>query len=110
MPHIGTLIERYQACRPWLKRALQRMRMPKNKQTQCPDLGQGEEVAVAGRVMARRVMGKLAFVRLEDDSGSVQLYVDRAALDASQPGGFRCESRRSQCTTKVIHASAPLRS
>ncbi|KAK9840830.1 hypothetical protein WJX81_007652 [Elliptochloris bilobata] len=49
---------------------------------------QGEEVAVAGRVMARRVMGKLAFVRLEDDSGSVQLYVDRATLDAAQPGGF----------------------
>jgi len=50
---------------------------------------QGEEVAVAGRVMARRVMGKLAFVRLEDGSGSVQLYVDRATLDAAQPGGFR---------------------
>ncbi len=63
------------------------------KRTLYPDLGQGEEVAVAGRVMARRVMGKLAFVRLEDDSGSVQLYVDRATLDASQPGGFRCESR-----------------
>ena len=44
---------------------------------------------MAGRVMARRVMGKLAFVRLEDDSGSVQLYVDRATLDAAQPGGFR---------------------
>lgn len=71
------------------------MRRPKKNQTQSPDLGQGEEVAVAGRVMARRVMGKLAFVRLEDDSGSVQLYVDRAALDASQPGGFRCESQLS---------------
>ena len=71
-------------------------------------LGQGEEVAVAGRVMARRVMGKLAFVRLEDDSGSVQLYVDRAMLDASQPGGFRCESRLSQFHNMAINASAPL--
>lgn len=30
-------------------------------------------VAVAGRVMARRVMGKLAFCRLVDASGSIQV-------------------------------------
>ena len=66
---------------------------------------------MAGRVMARRVMGKLAFVRLEDESGSVQLYVDRAMLDASQPGGFRCESRPSPSLTLqqwMTYASAPL--
>jgi lysyl-tRNA synthetase, class II len=45
-------------------------------------------VSVAGRVMARRVMGKLAFIKVSDGSGSVQLYVDRAALDAARPGAF----------------------
>lgn len=60
------------------------------------DLPAGEEapgteerpVSVAGRVLARRVMGKLAFLRLADDSGEVQLYVDRAALDARREGSF----------------------
>jgi lysyl-tRNA synthetase class 2 len=45
-------------------------------------------VAVAGRVMARRVMGKLAFASLVDASGSVQLYLDRGALDAARDGAF----------------------
>ena len=45
-------------------------------------------VAVAGRVRARRVMGKLAFISLQDDSGFIQLYVDKKQLDAEQPGAF----------------------
>ena len=45
----------------------------------------GQEVAgvteaVAGRVMARRVFGKLAFLSLQDESGSIQLYCDKARL------------------------------
>lgn len=52
------------------------------------DLG-GATVAVAGRVLARRVMGKLAFIRLADATGDVQLYVDRATLDgAAGEGAF----------------------
>lgn len=46
--------------------------------------GQADEAArvrVAGRVMLRRVMGRLAFARLEDSSGAVQLYFDRGVLD-----------------------------
>ncbi|MGD2129510.1 MAG: lysine--tRNA ligase [Lysobacterales bacterium] len=39
--------------------------------------------AVAGRMMAKRVMGKIAFVRLQDRSGSIQLMVQRDSL----PGG-----------------------
>ena len=43
------------------------------------DLAKGEErdleVAVAGRVMTRRVMGKLAFFTLADESGPIQLYL-----------------------------------
>ena len=34
------------------------------------------EVSVAGRIMASRVMGKLAFARLMDESGSVQVMMD----------------------------------
>ena len=53
------------------------------------DLANGEEreaeVAVAGRVMTRRVMGKLAFFTLADESGPIQLYLDKATLQAAQP-------------------------
>ncbi|KAF6259070.1 hypothetical protein COO60DRAFT_1622084 [Scenedesmus sp. NREL 46B-D3] len=53
--------------------------------------GQEDEsaaVAVAGRVVARRVMGKLAFLSLRDDNGQLQIYVDKSRLEAGQPGGF----------------------
>jgi lysyl-tRNA synthetase class 2 len=39
-----------------------------------------EEFAVAGRMMAKRVMGKIAFVRLQDGSGSIQLVAQRDVL------------------------------
>ncbi|CAL5224424.1 g7107 [Coccomyxa viridis] len=41
------------------------------------------EIAVAGRVMARRFMGKLAFMSLVDDSGSIQVYLDKAVVDGA---------------------------
>jgi lysyl-tRNA synthetase class 2 len=40
----------------------------------------GERFSVAGRMMAKRVMGKIAFVRLQDRSGSIQLVVQRDNL------------------------------
>ncbi len=51
------------------------------------------EVSVAGRVMARRVMGKLAFYTLADETGTIQLYLDKAVLNVgaseqSETGGF----------------------
>jgi len=58
-------------------------------QDQYADLANGQEapdlVAVAGRVMTRRVMGKLAFFTLADESGSIQLYLDRTTLEAAHP-------------------------
>ena len=36
--------------------------------------------SVAGRMMAKRVMGKIAFVRLQDRSGAIQLMVQRDNL------------------------------
>ncbi len=51
------------------------------------DLPNGEErlvnVSVAGRVMSRRVMGKLAFFSLADESGTIQLYLEKASLTSS---------------------------
>ena len=53
------------------------------------DLPNGEErdvaVAVAGRVMTRRVMGKLAFFTLADETGPIQLYLEKATLAGSMP-------------------------
>jgi lysyl-tRNA synthetase class 2 len=43
------------------------------------------EVAVAGRILTRRVLGKLAFFTLADESGPIQLFLDRAGLEALHP-------------------------
>lgn len=51
------------------------------------DLLAGEEVdievAIAGRIMARRVFGKLAFFTLQDESGQIQLYLEKQRLSES---------------------------
>lgn len=63
-------------------------------QAQYSALPPGEEapeettVSVAGRVMTRRVMGKLAFVTLRDDSGTIQLYVDKSRMEEG-PDAFK---------------------
>ena len=53
------------------------------------DLANGAErdltVKVAGRIMTRRVMGKLAFFTLADESGPIQLFIERASLEAAHP-------------------------
>ncbi len=59
------------------------------------DLANGEEVdiavSVAGRIIARRVFGKLAFFSLQDETGTIQLYLDKkriAAKMADVPNAF----------------------
>ena len=53
------------------------------------DLPNGEEVdlkvAIAGRILARRVMGKLAFFTLQDESGTIQLYLEKQRLTEHMP-------------------------
>ncbi len=53
------------------------------------DLPNGEEldvaVALAGRVMTRRVMGKLAFFTIADESGPIQLFIEKATLQQAHP-------------------------
>ncbi|MBL1175422.1 lysine--tRNA ligase [Pantanalinema sp. GBBB05] len=64
-------------------------------QAKFADLPSGEEVqidvAVAGRIMARRVFGKLAFFTLQDETGTIQLYLEKSRIQASmtdQPEAF----------------------
>lgn len=49
----------------------------------------GPEVAIAGRILARRVFGKLAFFTLQDEHGQVQLYLEKKALEAACEGSFK---------------------
>jgi lysyl-tRNA synthetase, class II len=50
------------------------------------------EVAIAGRILARRVFGKLAFFTLQDETGTIQLYLEKAriqsVMEASDPQAF----------------------
>lgn len=41
------------------------------------------DVAVAGRIMVRRVFGKLAFFTLQDESGTIQLHLEKNRLGDS---------------------------
>lgn len=59
------------------------------------DLPAGEEVAlevaIAGRIIARRVFGKLAFFALQDETGTIQLYLDKKRITeamADVPNAF----------------------
>ncbi|VEP14715.1 Lysine--tRNA ligase [Hyella patelloides LEGE 07179] len=49
------------------------------------DLAAGEEIAdevsIAGRIMARRVFGKLAFFELQDETGKIQLYIEKKRVN-----------------------------
>ena len=40
------------------------------------------EVSVAGRIMARRVFGKLAFFTVQDETGTLQLYLEKKTIQA----------------------------
>jgi lysyl-tRNA synthetase class 2 len=49
------------------------------------DLPNGQEdknevVSIAGRIMFRRFFGKLAFFTLQDDKGSIQIYIEKSRL------------------------------
>ena len=55
-----------------------------------PELEAVDEVfTVAGRMMAKRVMGKIAFVRLQDRSGAIQLMIQRDSLPAGVFQAFK---------------------
>lgn len=52
--------------------------------------GESIKVAVAGRMMSRRIMGKASFAHIQDMSGKIQLYVRRDDLaDGIYNDGFK---------------------
>ncbi|MGN0189847.1 MAG: lysine--tRNA ligase [Candidatus Cryptobacteroides sp.] len=42
-----------------------------------PEKGNFQEVVIAGRVMSRRIMGAASFGEIQDESGRIQIYVNR---------------------------------
>ncbi|MBF2027199.1 MAG: lysine--tRNA ligase [Oscillatoriales cyanobacterium C42_A2020_001] len=65
-------------------------------QAKYQDLPSGEEVAIAvslaGRILAKRVFGKLAFFTLQDETGTIQLYLEKKRIQdnmaADDPEAF----------------------
>ena len=41
----------------------------------------GDEVSIAGRIMTRKVFGKLAFFELQDETGKIQLYLEKKRIN-----------------------------
>ncbi|XP_062179187.1 lysine--tRNA ligase, chloroplastic/mitochondrial-like isoform X2 [Phragmites australis] len=41
-------------------------------------------VSIAGRIVARRVFGKLVFMTIRDDTGTIQLYCEKGSLSEDQ--------------------------
>jgi lysyl-tRNA synthetase class 2 len=63
-------------------------------------------VTVAGRIVgARRVMGKLAFAHIADESGKIQLWISKADLGDEWFGRFRDDLD----TFDIVQASGTLR-
>lgn len=44
----------------------------------------GKKVCVAGRIMSRRIMGKAAFVELQDSKGRIQIYISRDDINTEE--------------------------
>ena len=72
------------------------------------------EHAVAGRVMAKRVMGKASFAQLQDMSGRIQLYLQASALEEAYARFKHWDvgdiigvtpSGRSSCTSRMRSAT-----
>ncbi len=57
-------------------------------------LKSGEEfdidVSIAGRVLAKRVLGKIAFFSINDQEGSIQLYLEKLIIDSDNKNKKLC--------------------
>ncbi|MGD1995105.1 MAG: OB-fold nucleic acid binding domain-containing protein, partial [Anaerolineae bacterium] len=51
--------------------------------------GEGEEVVVAGRLRSIRVLGKVSFAHIEDESGKIQLFLRLNELGEEDYGSFK---------------------
>ena len=50
---------------------------------------EGKQVSIAGRIIARRIMGKASFVTLRDGEGDIQLYVRRDDVGEDTYAAFK---------------------
>ncbi len=50
---------------------------------------EGKTVAVAGRIMSKRGMGKAIFCHIKDDRGQIQIYIRADAVSAQEFADFR---------------------
>ena len=50
---------------------------------------EGREVAVAGRLMAKRIMGKASFAQVQDLGGTIQVYASRDTLGEEAYAAFK---------------------
>ena len=77
---------------------------------------EGKQVSIAGRLMAKRVMGKASFCNVQDLPGNIQCYVARDSLgeepyadfkklDVGDIVGVKGEVFRTQKGEISIHAS-----
>ena len=53
------------------------------------DALEGKTVAVGGRLMSKRGMGKVSFCDLQDKSGRIQLYARRDEMDQEEYNRFK---------------------
>ncbi|HWY23888.1 MAG TPA: OB-fold nucleic acid binding domain-containing protein, partial [Nevskia sp.] len=51
--------------------------------------GETQQFRLAGRLVAKRVMGKASFVQLQDMSGRIQLFVQQAAVGEGLYADFK---------------------
>src|SRR3546814_13428129 len=83
--HAGDLQDSYADAERWTGEALE---------------GEGRRVALAGRLLAKRVMGKAAFAQVQDVSGRIQLFLQKNTLGDAYDAfkgwdvGARSEERR----------------
>ncbi len=53
------------------------------------DALEGKEVAIAGRLMSRRIMGKASFANVSDREGNIQVYVKRDDIGEEDYASFK---------------------
>src|SRR5689334_21311421 len=69
-------------------------------------IARAERVTLAGRIVgARRVMGKLAFAHIADETGKIQLWISKADLGEEWFARFRDDLD----TFDIVQASGTLR-
>lgn len=61
---------------------------------------EGEVVSLAGRLMTMRDMGKAAFFNLQDQSGSIQIYIRTQELSEEQKNAFKLVDLGDICGVK----------